>query len=371
MIFKTITTFIRRLIAGANVTTVLLMLAFGFSGHLSPLGHPTLTQAHFLFPTLVIVNLLFLFFWILFKPRLVVISLAGMLAAFMPMRHFCPVNLPTEATADTFKVLSFNVEGFACTTLRTDEERSQLPRYIAGENADVVCLQESYYDAPTKKLIASIMTPVYPYSETEKAHDKGNPMEIYSKHPIVGKEHIEYGSSSNHSTVFYLLVGEDTLVVINNHLQSLQLSSEDREGFQSMVEGAINNSINSEYAKEESHKLFDKIRDASVVRTPQAETVAQLVDSFLDRGLSVIVCGDFNDPPLSYTCRTIGRRLTDCYAAAGNGPGFSYHENGMLVRIDHIFCSADWQPVTAKVDRKMGLSDHYPIKCTLKRVVKP
>ena len=63
--------------------------------------------------------------------------------------------------------------------------------------------------------------------------------------------------------------------------------------------------------------------------------------------------------------------MTDCYIASGNGPGISYHKNGMYFRIDHIFCSDDFEPFEAKVDDKIDNSDHYPIYTWLKYRPKP
>ena len=75
----------------------------------------------------------------------------------------------------------------------------------------------------------------------------------------------------------------------------------------------------------------------------------------------VILCGDFNDTPISYSRREIARNLTDAYVETGFGPGFSYTSNGMRVRIDHIMCSHHWKPYAAKVLTYAKGSDHYPI----------
>ena len=82
--------------------------------------------------------------------------------------------------------------------------------------------------------------------------------------------------------------------------------------------------------------------------------------------MSKIVCGDFNDGPISYAHRTIAKGLTDCFVSSGNGFGISYHHSGFFVRIDNILCSDDWEPYECKVDDKIAVSDHYPIICKLK-----
>ncbi len=367
MIFKTLKNFTRRLIAGANIATIILMAAVGYSGRLSPLEHATLSQAHFVFPALLLVNLAFLAFWTLFKPRYVLLPLAGLLLCYTPVRKYAPLNLPAKAPEGALKVLTYNVAGFQHKPADTDEERAELANYIVAQQADLVCLQEAAIENSRKSIVEKILNDAYAYHDTICCPTRGNPLALYSHYPIVKKENITFPdpTSGNHSGVFYVDIDGDTVLVINNHLQSLQLSHADREGFQSIVE----RSIDRDSARAESHKLLDKIKAASLRRAPQAEAVADYISRHAQE--SIIVCGDFNDTPLSYTNHIIGRLLTNCYEAAGLGPGFTYHENGMLVRIDNILCSKDWTPYECKTDRKIDASDHNPVVCKLKKGPKP
>ena len=80
----------------------------------------------------------------------------------------------------------------------------------------------------------------------------------------------------------------------------------------------------------------------------------------------MIVCGDFNDNPISYARRIISQGLTDCFVETGKGIGLSYNQKGFYVRIDHILCSEHFQPYNCQIDDEMDASDHYPILCWLK-----
>ena len=79
-----------------------------------------------------------------------------------------------------------------------------------------------------------------------------------------------------------------------------------------------------------------------------------------------ILCGDFNDSPISYTRRVLAEELTDCYVATGRGIGLSYNQKGFFVRIDNMMCSGSFEPYKCTVDDKIAASDHYPIYCWLK-----
>ena len=106
-------------------------------------------------------------------------------------------------------------------------------------------------------------------------------------------------------------------------------------------------------------------------RAPQADAVATFVKKHLDKNIPVILCGDFNDNPISYSYYTISKVLNDSYKSSGNGIGWTYNENRMYFRIDHIFASNEFEPYGAKVDKSIKNSDHYPIYCWLKYYPKP
>ena len=64
---KQLKTFTVNVVAGANVATVLLMLASGYADRINPISHPMLSNLGMLFPFFLIANLLFIFFWLTFK----------------------------------------------------------------------------------------------------------------------------------------------------------------------------------------------------------------------------------------------------------------------------------------------------------------
>ena len=80
----------------------------------------------------------------------------------------------------------------------------------------------------------------------------------------------------------------------------------------------------------------------------------------------MIVCGDFNTSPISYTHRRLTEYLNDAYTRTGNGVGNSYNRSGMYFRIDNILVSPDITPYGAIVDKSIKTSDHYPIFCFIK-----
>lgn len=357
--FKELKHFTVRMVAGANVASIVIMLLVGFSDWINPANHPVLSNMGLLFPVFLFMNIGFLFFWLIFKPRYALLSIAGFIVCYVPVRKYTPFNMNGEIPEDAIKVLSYNVWGYGGNEVEDANEINPIITYLLEQDADIVCLQEAVpYDRNKRNQVDSILRRVYPYY-TLTMHG-GNGIAVLSKCPILSEKRIPYESQSNFSMAYRLKIGKKKVILINNHLQTTGLSIEDRQEFKQIIKGKMKGGK----AEQISKTLAAKLAEATRKRAPQAEAVAHFIRQH--KGESIILCGDFNDGPISYAHHTLARRLTDCYEEAGNGPGISYHRNGFYVRIDNIMCSDDWLPCDCKVDNKIADSDHYPIICRLK-----
>ena len=75
----------------------------------------------------------------------------------------------------------------------------------------------------------------------------------------------------------------------------------------------------------------------------------------------VIVCGDFNEPPLSYNYRQMQKAgFEDTFTKAGHGIKPTYAGKLPLLRIDYIWANEGVTPLDFKRHRWKA-SDHYPI----------
>ncbi len=359
---KKIKTFTLQMIAGANVVSILLMLLVGFSDCINPASHPEISNIGLTFPFFVAVNLVFLVVWALVHWRGLIIPFVGFLLAYVPVRQYCPFNVSRDVPEGALKVMSFNVWLFAGWEDKPGEPNSILT-YIAEQDPDLLCLQEAGTSELRQEVIDSVLNPIYLYRDTMHSlnHDV---LVLYSKYPILSKERIPYDSKSNLSVAFRVDIDGEETIVINNHLESTGLTKEEKEGFKAMMKG----DQDKEESKHISKSLINTLGRATATRSHEADAVARYVEQH--SGTPIILCGDFNDGPISYARRTIAKGLTDCYVATGNGPGISYHHSGFYVRIDHMMCSADYEPYACKVDRNITSSDHYPIICWLKKRAK-
>lgn len=352
--------FTYRIIAGANVATIVLMLLVGYSDRVNPAAHPVIGVVGLAFPVLLALNMAFLVFWLCTRKRWALIPFLGFVVGYGPVSVYCPLSMLRDAPDGAIKVLTYNVYNFH--GWADDERCCEITDYIINQDADIVCLQEA--EAPMKwraDCLDSIFAQRYPYRETTLSEGGGSDaLTVLSKYPIVGHEHIEYASAFNHSEAYWLAIGRDTVLLINNHLESTALPQAMRQRFKTLVKGELD----GDSMKTESKALVAKLAESTARRAPQADSVAAFIERH--QGTPVILCGDFNDSPISYVRHTIARQLIDCYADTGNGPGISYHYNGFWVRIDNMMCSTHFTPYRCTVDRSISASDHYPVYCWLK-----
>ena len=166
--------------------------------------------------------------------------------------------------------------------------------------------------------------------------------------------HIDYPTRKNHSMACWINFHGDSLLVINNHLESNGLSQEEKDDYtHTIIEP------NREAIKSNSKMLLSKLSEAAAYRGAQADSIRALVER--NTGKSIIVCGDLNETPISYTYQRLARCLNSAYRQRGKGPGFSYSRRSFPVRIDHLFYSDDWSCTSCSIDRTISASDHYPL----------
>jgi len=350
---KVIKSILVNILTGASVTMALLMIAIAYSDRLNPVEHPVLACLGMTFPLFIIINLLFLVAWLLIKWRRIWIPLVALIASYSAIHTYYPLHGSSKIPEGSIKVMSYNV---CCYTGNPSYKAcfDSVYNYIKSQKADIVCLQEDICPN-TEKLNA-----LFPYNDTLHVNHSPvytNAVGIHTRYPIIKKEKIPFKSQGNGSVAFYLKIGQRTVIVINNHLESFHLSPVDRQRYKEVLKG----DMDSKKAEAETRSLVKKVSDAMALRAPQADAVYRYIKAHSD--YPIIVCGDFNDTPISYVRRTIAEGLTDCYVATGTGAGISYNQKGFNFRIDHIMCSSDFTPYRCIVDDNTKASDHYPIIC--------
>lgn len=349
------------LLLGVNILCALIMLFCAYSPYLNPIKHPILSCSGLAFPIMLAINILFLLFWLIIYRRYALLSSIAMLCCIQAIWTCCPLNFfQKEAPEGSIKFLSYNVMAFNMDKPHTKENPNEIIEYLQQSDADIICLQEYITGANLKKKEIDRALSAYPYKHFYKIANGINGLGCYSRYPILSATPVDYQSKANGSMVYVLKVKDDTLTIINNHLESNKLTLDDRTTYMEMIKEP-----EADKVKEGSKRLISKLADAVPIRAAQADTIARIIRNRTTP--SIIVCGDFNTSPFSYAHRIIANGLHDAFTQSGCGFGVSYNKNGFYFRIDHILISPDLRSYQCTVDKSIKHSDHYPIWCYISK----
>lgn len=279
---------------------------------------------------------------------IVVLWLAwSLLSHRMPWQEYS--QMPHE-----LKVLTYNTQGMAVDKYL--DTKLEMLEYINQLDADVVCLQEVLVYKKGDRLTLPMMRKAmknYPYTYFDfKLYNSrrqfGNV--VFSRYPLVNKETIQFESKANISSQCDIVVNEDTIRLMVNHLESFYLNDEDLDLSDLDVSNIQENS------------LVRKLVRANRLRHDQ---VSVLRKAIRQSPHPVIAVGDFNSLPISWVYWRMNLSMRDCFAESSVGQyGSTYQRKGMSARIDYIFTSRKLKPISCEVG-DAEYSDHYPVMATI------
>ncbi len=255
-------------------------------------------------------------------------SVASYLKVFSK-KESAPVNKELSLIVVTYNIHEFK-------SLTYSNIISDIPDYLAGVGADVICIQE-YEDFPMssdqekEKAFSE-----YPHKFILKKSSGENGLAIFSRLPIQETGIIDFKESANGAIWANVLFSGKSTRILNVHMQTTGYS----------------------FTKNKNPLLIARVMLASNrIRSEQAKVVRKFCDS---TKVPLIVCGDFNDPQESYVYRTVKGRLKDTFLEGGTGSGISLRGVFSFLRIDFILSSEDFECNQSYYD-KVIFSDHYPL----------
>lgn len=317
------------------------------------------------FPFIILVLIAFLIFWIVRLKWYFVISLTALLVSHQSVWNTFPLNFEKnkEITEKTIKILSYNVHLF---NFYAPLSQNETLNYIAESDADILCLQEFGYNSDSRKKylkeneIIQKLGKKYPYHHIELSKIRKNSsygVAIFSKFPITQKKRVKYETKYNLTIYSDININGKTVRVFNCHLESNHLTENDKVLLKKLGEEFSNEKVN-----EVVENLSQKLGNSFKLRSKQATAIAQEIAK---TEYPIILCGDFNDVPVSYAYTKIkSDRLIDSFTECGKGYGHTFNEKLFWFRIDQIMHSKEFKASYFKID-DVEYSDHFPIECHL------
>jgi endonuclease/exonuclease/phosphatase family metal-dependent hydrolase len=232
------------------------------------------------------------------------------------------------------------------------------------QRADVLCLQEFYtsenpafYD--NIRAIQQTLGFRYYYFPFDKDGDRNYYSSIiFSKFPIVDSSFLRYPRPSQPEALVQadIKIGPDTIRFFTTHLQSQRFDKIDywrMEKIKSREDSLVYHSI----------PIVAKLKRGIVIRSMQADIIDQVRNN---SPYPVVLTGDLNDVPNSYTYFKVRGSFKDAFLEKGYGIGRTFRSLSPTLRIDYIFIDPRFSVVQFKREKK-DYSDHYMIVTDIRR----
>jgi len=359
--------FISRIFFYINILLAIALLLSYLSTHISPAKIWILAFFGLAYPYILIINALFMFIWMLRFKKEFLVSFIAILLGLNHLNAFIPLRLNKDSNKEfvkenpnQIKILSYNVRLFNLYDWISKSGTNQdILNFIRSERPDIICIQE-FYSSSEKEYQPEKIKKFFsetPYSYIHYTYkdnkNTGRGIATFSRYPIINKGVIGFPNTSNEAIFTDIVIQDDTLRIYNNHLQSVQLQ---RRNYDFL------DTIRLPYDDEQMREVRDissRLKNAYIKRSAQVDAISAHIRS---SDFPVIVCGDFNDTPVSYSYRKMRKGLKDAFQSSGQGTGSTYQGIFPYFRIDYIFHDAYFKPILfEKVES--NLSDHYPILC--------
>jgi|LSQX01.3.fsa_nt_gb endonuclease/exonuclease/phosphatase family metal-dependent hydrolase len=298
-------------------------------------------------------NLFLLIIAIIRMKKRLLIPLVALLPSLFFFDMFVKVgNEVPEEEREGICIVTYNVGRYSLSKYGKSkrETTAEIRDYLELCEADIICLQE----VSVRYKDSLIELPDYPHIYSHFFNDTGSSFGnvILSKFPIRGGGKLTFKNSTNLAIWADLRIGKNIVRIYNCHLESYSIS------FTSIVKRLFNKDTFSD----EFISLHGHLKESNIKR---AEQVDHVVNSISECSLKTIVCGDFNDTPMSYTYHQLQKQHKDCFVEAGKGFGATYSRLWPALRLDYILIPEEYQTTYHKIER-VPYSDHYPVLTQIK-----
>ena len=347
---------------GITTRTIMLMnagvlLLSYLSMYVNPAKAWFMTVFGLLFFPFFIINICFLLSAASRGSRSYVIPLLALLPSLFLIGRYVQFNKVQDDGGEGITIVSYNVGAFDLypekSGLSSREECIEAVMAFLKEcDADILSLQEFY--VPKGEDVKEYVSRYFPdrnveyYTSIDGDGAFGNV--IITRFPVLGKDKFDFEDSANLALYADLSVDGRTFRVYNCHFQSYSVSV---PGVLKGIAGKDDTIV---------AETEEKMRKSIGLRPQQVDAV---LDDIKASSVEVIVTGDFNDTPMSYTYNQLKRGRKDSFIEAGRGLGGTYSLLWPFVRIDYVLYPDNVTAVSHKVEREK-FSDHYPVITRLK-----
>ncbi len=309
------------------------------------------------FIPLLLLNIFLLIVSLCKRSSSVWIPIIAILPSFIYAENFARYSGNVEQTiaGERLKVESYNVGMFSASAhaYPRNDCRRLVMNHLKQSNADVVALQECF--VPSLRMADTLLKKKYPYRayhlfKMKSGQRFGNL--ILSKYPVVSQDKQVFEGSTNLCVLADISFKGDTIRICNNHLESYNLS------FTALVKKLSGGFGNYDIGlADEIMDVHSRMKGTNIKRSKQVDRIISGIES---SPYPVIVCGDFNDTPISYTYYRFTKRWKDTFKMAGSGFAGTFRYLWPLLRIDYVLVPEGYECLSHQ-SPKLSYADHFPV----------
>jgi endonuclease/exonuclease/phosphatase family metal-dependent hydrolase len=313
-------------------------------------------------PLLFAFNVLLAIYWLATKQNKI---LVGVLLVLLMGSNYVPSYLQVfpktlkDTSGINLRIIDFNTHYMGAYDFQGNDSNLFFA-LIDTIAPDIMCFQEftNISGGPEKSMFQRFLNHYRNYANVNTDllntnFPAGYGVCIFSKYPVINKGFLELVNQTSNLTVFAdVVVGKDTIRIVNTHLKSIVFDQTDYKTFE-VIEKAESTDL---------RRIVAKLKYAFKARAKQAVAVRERLEK---SPYPLIVCGDFNDSPASYSYFNIKGKLKDSFIESGIGMSRTYVGKMPSFRIDYILHDAKWQSFDYKTNH-LNFSDHKMISCTIK-----
>lgn len=303
------------------------------------------------YPVLLIANVLFIVYWLFKKPKYCFASILCIAIGWNQFKGFMAFNSEkSETNGETIQIISYNISnasfGYDKKKKNRDIKKEAFVHFLEQyKETDIFCIQE------VGDYAYDILKTTFP---DHHLYYKEKGAVILSRYPFVKKGEVDFGTKTNSCLWADINIKFDTVRVYSYHLQSNQITN-DTEKLANQTE------LDQKQAWYDIKGILRKFRNKHLLRSRQAEKIAAHAQK---SPYKIILGGDLNDPPQSYTYHVLTTLAQDAFKVRGSGIGTTYAGRLPLLRIDYVFVDRALEVASFEII-KDHFSDHYALSATI------
>ena len=354
---------IARIMLILNLLLVFSLMLSYLSLFVSPDRNWVLPFFGLLYPYLLLLNIILFIYWILKRRWYLIFSLATIILGWDIIWRTVQVNFKAENLQgkNSLRLMSYNVHNMLYGNARGADlqDKNSILQLIRTEMPDILCIQEFKSvgkppEAVLDSMSADLKLPYFKYTRYNERESKSlDAIVTFSRFPILSTYSLKIDGQHYYFQMNDLLMGEDTIRLFNVHLESVRFKYEDY----TFINDLDFQFEENEKFSEGSRRIVNKLRGAYVKRSAQVKKLKELLK---DSPYPLVICGDFNDTPCSYSYQVLSNGRKDAFIESGSGFGNTYAGTLPSLRIDYILYDPYFEALEYTT-LKEKLSDHYPV----------